>query len=198
MIAGVPVTVPVRTAFDIARFGTLLEGVTALDTLCRGRPDFLEQLAGYARERPRWRGVPRVRAALSLASPRTRSPRESALRLFWVLTCRLPPPEVNAVIRDADGFLLGMTDLLDPRCGLIAEYDGSGHREATRHALDNAREEALENAGLTVVRVGGPDLGRFRSRTRLRLITGHRRAEATPRGLWSWEPGPMPSPVRHW
>jgi hypothetical protein len=127
-----------------------------------------------------------------------RSPRETAFRLFWLLECGLPSPEVNATVRSGEGYLLGLGDLLDPVTGLLGEYDGSGHRAETQHALDNAREEGFEDEGLTVVRVSNPDLGRFRSRTRQRLMSGWRRAQRTPRGSWTWEPGPLPPPVPHW
>ncbi|HEX7187042.1 MAG TPA: hypothetical protein VF423_02365 [Actinomycetes bacterium] len=197
-VGGVRLTVPVRTAFDLARQGTLLQAVTALDVLGRGRPEFLESVGGYLAERPGWRGVPQARRALALASPRARSPRETAFRLFWVLECGLPDPQVNATIRDAAGNLLGMGDLLDPGTGLLGEYDGAIHREELRHALDNAREEGLEDGGLTVVRATNVDLGRFRTRTRQRLLSGRRRARLTPRGGWTWEPGPLPPPVPHW
>ena len=104
--------------------------------------------------------------------------------------------DVRLVGHDAVSHAVG--DLLDPVTGLLGEYDGSGHRAETQHALDNAREEVFEDTGLTVVRVSNPDLGRFRSRTRLRLVSGWRRAQRTPRGSWTWEPGPLPPPVPHW
>lgn len=197
-IDGVRLTVPVRTGFDLARTGSLLQGVIALDLLGRGRPDYLAAVAAYTAERPKWRGVPRVRAAVRLASPLARSPRETAFRLFWLLECHLPAPEVNASIFGPDGRLLGLGDLLDPGTGLLGEYDGSGHREENQHALDNAREEGFEDVGLTVVRASNPDLGRYRLRTRQRLLDGLRRAQRTPRGGWTWQPGPLPPPVPHW
>jgi hypothetical protein len=198
VIGGVRVTVPVRTAFDLARRGSLLHAVTALDVLARGRPEFLDAVAGYLTERPRWNGAPQVRLAVRLATPMARSPRETAFRLFWIFDCGLPDPVVNAVVRDGEGRLLGISDLLDPATGLLGEYDGAQHREELQHALDNAREEGFEDDGLTVVRVSNPDLGQFRTRTRQRMLAGHRRAVATPRGSWTWELGPMPQPVPHW
>ena len=57
-----------------------------------------------------------------------------------------------AVVRDGDGRLLGISDLLDPATGLLGEYDGAQHREELQHALDNAREEGFEDDGLTVYR----------------------------------------------
>lgn len=198
VVDGIRVTVPVRTAFDLVRRGSLLQAVTALEVLARGRPDFLELVAGYVEERPRWAGVPHARLAVRLATPMSRSVRETSFRLFWIFDCGLPDPVVNAVVRDGSGRLLGIGDLLDPATGLLGEYDGAQHREELQHALDNAREEGFEDDGLTVVRVSNPDLGPFRTRTRLRLLSGHRRASATPRGPWTWEPGPLPAPVPHW
>lgn len=197
-VEGVPVTSSVRTAFDLCRRTSLLQGVTVLDVLGRGRPDFASTISAYVEERRRWGGATAVRAALERCTDRARSPRETALRLFWTDECGLAPPLVNAVIRDSSGRLLGMGDLLDPETGLLVEYDGSGHRQERQHALDNAREEALEDAGLTVVRVSNPDLGVYRRRTRSRVENGLVRARSTPRGLWTWEPGPLPTPVPHW
>lgn len=198
VVDGIRVTVPIRTAFDLARRGSLLQAVTCLDVLARGRPDFLDLVAAYIEERPRWSGVAQARLAVRLATPMARSVRETAFRLFWIFDCGLPDPVVNAVVRDGDGRLLGIGDLLDPATGLLGEYDGSQHREELQHALDNAREEGFEDNGLTVVRAGNPDLGPFRTRTRGRLLAGHRRAAATPRGAWTWAPGPLPKPVPHW
>ena len=197
-IGGVRVTSAVRTAFDLARFGSAARAVEALDVLGRGRPELAEELARYAEKRPGWRGLPQVRRAITRATPRARSVRETTFRLFWIDECGLPAPQVNAAIRDGSGHLLGLGDLLDPGTGLVGEYDGGGHRQERQHALDNAREEALEDAGLTVVRVSNPDLGIYRRRTRMRLETGLVRARRTPRGLWSWEPGPLPTPVPRW
>ena len=192
------VTTAVRTAFDLARFCDAAQAVEALDVLGRGRPEFADEVARYAEKRPGWRGLPQVRHSIARSTPRARSVRETAFRLFWIDTCGLPIPQVNASIRDGARHLLGMGDLLDPETGLLGEYDGSGHRQEHQHALDNAREEALEDVGLTVVRVSNPDLGVFRRRTRMRLESGLVRARRTPRGLWTWEPGPLPPPVPRW
>src|SRR4051794_28850321 len=61
---------------------------------------------------------------------------------------RRMPPEVNALVRRDDGWLLGMSDLLEPSCALSGEYDGALHREEKQHAADNVREEGFEHAGL--------------------------------------------------
>jgi hypothetical protein len=112
----------------------------------------------------------------------------------------LPEPVVNPTVRLLDGFLLGMSDLLDPDLGLAGEYDGAGHRDPDQHARDNVREEGFEGGGLVVVRFGGVDLGPARRRSLARLQSGRRRARAAahqPR-LWTWEEGPLPEPTPHW
>jgi len=169
----------------------------ALDVLARGRPEFLTRVSAYVEERSGWRGVPQARRALELASPRVRSPRETAFRLFW-LDCGLARPEVNPRICTTDGWLLGLADLLDTASGLVGEYDGAGHRAEEQHVNDNVREESFEDAGLTVVRFGNLDLVRHLGRSRARLLAGLRRAESTPVGAWQWQPGPLPPPATHW
>ena len=122
------------------------------------------------------------------------------MRLLWTLEAGLAAPEVNPTIRSADGRFLGIVDLLDVESGLVGEYDGAGHREPTQHADDNAREEGLEEAGLTVVRFGGADLARARRRRSVeRLRVGRRRAlqlNSQSRG-WTWQPAEIDIDVRH-
>jgi hypothetical protein len=200
VIDGIRVTVPVRTAFDIARKGTLEEAVTAIDYLARGRPDFLELLAEYSRARLRLHGARSVLSALAVSSCRSRSGGETRFRLLWVRDAGLCRPEVNCLVRTESGFLLGMPDLLDTEHGVFGEYDGAGHRQLEQHTHDNAREEWIEHAGGIVVRATGPDLWQFRQRSLARLRAAHSRGRIQPlagRG-WTWEPGPMPDPTPHW
>ncbi|HSR22252.1 MAG TPA: hypothetical protein VLW53_01790 [Candidatus Eisenbacteria bacterium] len=199
VVDGIAVTAPVRTAFDLARTRPLPEAVVALDVLARGRPDFLDEVAAYAGDRPRWLGAPNARRALALATFRSLSPGETRLRLFWQLDCGLPEPHVNPRVWSLDGWLLGLPDLLDDRLGLVGEYDGAGHRELRRHTVDNVREEGFEGAGLIVVRATGLDLGPERARTRARILAAARRAaEAPGPRRWMWQPGPLPEPTPHW
>ena len=192
---GARVTSPVRTAVDLARGrpgpGELVEAVAALDAVLHVTDATRADVEAYALAHPRWHGVRRARQALALADPRARSRGESRLRVMWLLQAGLPRPECNVDILDAAGRFLGCVDLLEPRSGLVAEYDGAGHREASRHARDNEREERLEDAGLVVVRLSAGDLARPGDAVR-RLVTGHRRAcdSAGPR-RWSWRPSPF-------
>lgn len=127
--SGVRVTSPVRTAFDLARTApNLTEAVVRLDAMARHGVD-PEAVAGYAAERPGWRGVGQVRRAAALATGRVRSPAESRWRMLWVLAAGLAAPLVNATCYDPSGQRLGEVDLLDPVLPLVGEYDGSPHSD---------------------------------------------------------------------
>ena len=199
-VCGVRLTRPLRTAFDLARTEPLLEAVVAIDYLSRGRPEFLGDLLTYARDHRALRGSQRALAAVRRATFRSRSSGETRLRLLWTMDAGLPEPVVNPSVRLMDGFLLGMSDLLDPDIGLAGEYDGAGHRDPLQHARDNVREEGFEGGGLVVVRFGSVDLGPSRRRSLARLEAGRRRAVDSSRRprLWTWEEGPLPDATPHW
>lgn len=185
-VDGVLITSPVRTAFDVARLApSLADAVADLDAVCRDVGVSPGEVAEYARQRPRWRGVPLVLRAVALVDVRTRSRGESRLRVLWRCDAKLPAPQVNVEVRNGRGHLLALADLLDPEVGLVGEYDGSDHRTAERHTADNGREEGLERAGLVVVRATGLDLA-HRLRTVTRLKAAWAEAASRPRGRWSW------------
>ncbi len=105
----------------------------------------------------RARGIVQARQALCLGSTRSASPWETRTRLVATLDAGVPRLEVNLPVFSHDGNLLGVVDLIEPETGLVVEVDGDHHRDRARHAADNRREEALERAGLTVVRVASLD-----------------------------------------
>ncbi len=153
---GIPVVVTVRAAYDAVRLAPdSRAAVVSLDMALAAQIVTVGELLAYAARQPRGRGV--VHRAVRLCSPHSRSPRETELRLVWVLDARLPPPLVNCEVRDLDGRLLGIADLLDVEAGLVVEYDGADHRTAGRQAADLRREDGLRRVGLEVVRVSGPD-----------------------------------------
>jgi hypothetical protein len=198
-VEGIPVTSPLRTAFDMARTARLDDAVVALDVLARRLGVGPDAVIAFLHEHRRFRGVPAGLRAARLADPLSRSTGESRLRLLWVVDAGLPRPECNPLVVDRDGMVLAMPDLLDTATGLAAEYDGSTHRELDAHTQDNAREEEMESAGLVVVRVTSLDLGRDRARTVRRLLDGYRRAASADRAdrSWGWRPG-RPSKLRDW
>lgn len=186
-VAGFAVTSPVRTAFDLARTAdSLHEAVAAVDCLLRVQPRVLtvDQLADYVESHAGSRGVRQVRACIPLLSPLARSRPESVFRVIWQLEADLPKPVVNPrLVTAGAGRLLGYPDLLDPETGLVGEYDGAHHRDIDQHSRDNVREEAFEDAGLTVVRATAVDLRR-RAALVTRLRRGYDRAARQATRSW--------------
>ncbi len=194
-VDGARVTSAVRTAFDLGRLApSLIESVVVLDAVTRDLGVGTDAVARYARQRPRWRGLPRLRAALELADPRSRSPQETRFRMLWVLEAGLDAPRSNWPVLDLDGHLLGEVDLLDVRTGVVGEYDGAHHADAEQRAVDNARHEALERHGLRVVRVTATDLARRRRWTVSRLRSAADLGPARDPEADRWVPG-RPSSV---
>lgn len=188
-VDGVRVTTPVRTAFDLGRWSSSVrDAVVNLDQVLRCLDLDLDDVITYANARPRWQGLPRLRATFPLTNPRARSRPESRLRLVWVLDAGLPEPMVNPEVRDASRALLGLPDLLDERTGLVAEYDGGQHRRLGAHTEDNAREERFERVGMTVVRATSLDQG---PPLVARLRAGHADARSRPRGAWTAREQPL-------
>jgi hypothetical protein len=182
-VDGIPVTTPVRTAFDLARTSDVDDAVAGLDRLrALGLLD-VEELAGLVRGRPGWKGVVAARRALALSADGVESPQESRMRLVW-LAAGLPVPLCNPVVLDADGRFVARVDVLDPSSGLVAEYDGAVHSAADRRSADADRQERLQAAGIEVLRATSTDLAtptsraRWQSRAvaaRTRALARHRR-----------------------
>jgi hypothetical protein len=198
-VNGIPVTAPLRTAFDLARSLPLEDAVVALDVMARQlgiAPGAVEE---FLRSHRRFRGVPLGLRAARLAEPRSRSCGESRLRVVWMVDARLPQPQSNPIVVDGSGSFVAMPDLLDLDAGMVAEYDGSGHRDLGVHTHDNAREENMERVGLVVVRATSLDVGPLRRVTVRRLIDGRRRALALDPAArtWGWRPSPLP-PMIDW
>lgn len=182
VINGVPVTMRIRTALDLARRAPdVTEAVVALDAFLFTRLLTLERLRlGIERGTGR-RGVQQARAAVDLARVGVRSSWESRLRVFAVLELGLIALQPNRAVFDRAGNLLGIPDLLDAEAALAIEYDGAqwrserskGHRDREQHREDNAREERLERAGLVVVRAEMRDLTRHRGRLADRIRSAY-------------------------
>ena len=198
-VNGIPVTAPLRTAFDLARSQPLEDAVVALDVMARQLGVAPAAVARFLRSHRRFRGVHLGLRAVSLAEPRSRSCGESRLRVVWMVDARLPRPLSNPTVVDDGGAFVAMPDLLDLDAGMAAEYDGSGHRDLDAHTRDNAREEDMERVGLVVVRATSLDVGPLRRATVRRLLDGRRRALALNPGgrTWGFRPSPLP-PMIDW
>ena len=169
---GLQVTVPVRTAFDLARLEPLVEAVVCLDAMLHQHLSTVDEIRRYAAGCAGWRGVRRASTALDHADAGAKSPMESRLRMALV-QAGLPRPVVNQPLHDRHGAFLARPDL---RLGhVLIEYDGDVHRDRDQFARDADRQNRLVGAGYTVLRCTSAQL-----RAPATLITQIRVALAHP------------------
>lgn len=166
--AGLPVTSPLRTAFDLGRRPPRTEAVVAVDALLHRRVVKLPALREYAAARTGWPGLPLLRDVLSLAEPLSESPMETRLRLLLV-DAGLPPLTAQHDVLDARGRFVGRVDVAWPTWRVAVEYDGDQHRERNHFRQDVARLNALRAAGWIVLRFTADDVLRYSART-VRLV----------------------------
>lgn len=151
-LAGLPVTTPIRTAFDMGRHLPRNVAVTHLDALSAAtrlvEADVQPMLTRYKGAR----GIRSCRNALRLMDGGAQSPRETWLRLLLV-DDGLPRPVTQIEVRDAAGYRACL-DLGWEGPMVAVEYDGDQHRtDRPQYVKDIRRWEMLEDLGWRVIRV---------------------------------------------
>lgn len=152
-LAGLPVTSPARTAFDLGRHLPRNTAVTHLDALSASTglvsTDVQPLLTRYRGAR----GIRLCRNALSLMDGGAQSPRETWLRLL-LIDGGLPRPVTQIQVRDAAGYVLAYLDLGWEAPKVAVEYDGDQHRTDRRqYVKDIRRWEMVEDLGWRIIRV---------------------------------------------
>lgn len=154
--AGLPVTTPARTAFDLARHLPTGEGVARLDALKRASPFAAEDVLLLAKRYAGARGLRRLRATLPLVDSGAASPKETWLRLL-LIDAGLPIPTTQIPVIE-NWNLVAMLDMGWEEYRVGVEYDGDHHRTNRRqYARDQRRLRRLEELGWVVVRVIADD-----------------------------------------
>jgi hypothetical protein len=153
--SGVPITTPVRTAFDVARRQPFVEAVVGLDALTGALPVDVRSVAAYAQARPRWPGSRDVTAVLDAVEPRSGSPMETRTRLV-IVSAGLPRPLAQYEVFDDRGCFVAKTRSCISRIQVGIEYEGDYHRERLTFQADLRRTSRLQELGWTIVRLG-PD-----------------------------------------
>jgi hypothetical protein len=156
---GLPVTSPLRTAFDLARGRDLVDAVVGVDALPYWRAVKLPELRDYLNGHARWKGIESARRAIALARPDVESPMESRVRLRIVLA-GLPEPVVQHEVFDRAGRFVARLDLAYPLARLGIEYDGDHHRERATFRHDAVRGNRLELLGWRILRFTADDVRR--------------------------------------
>lgn len=162
-LASIPVTTPVRTAFDLGRQPHRVHALIALDAMCHRRLVRLSELADYANERRKWPGVRALKMLLAVVDARTESPMETRLRLL-LHDAGAPTPIPQYEVRDESGRFIARVDLAYPQWRIALEYEGDHHRERTQFRRDIARTNALRQAGWIVLRFTADDVLRHPDR----------------------------------
>jgi hypothetical protein len=155
-VAGLPVTTPARTAFDLARREPIGDAVARLDALMRAKPFSVETVLSQAKRHRGARGLRQLRAVLPRVDPGAASPKETWLRLLLV-DGGLPVPETQIPVV-ANYRTIALLDMGWERFKVAVEYDGDQHRTQRRqYVRDLRRIKALEQLGWIVIRVIAED-----------------------------------------
>ena len=166
------------------------EAVVAADMAAAAQLLTISGMRAYASTRAGDRDLSRVLDALALAVDDSWSPMETRLRLIWVLDAGWDRPLCNRGVLDASGRLIGHPDLMDPRRGIIGEFNGADHRGRERYRRDVDREDKFRRVGLECFTVVGDDI------RNLPLVVGRMQAARGRAGqqpqLWTLVPGMTP------
>jgi very-short-patch-repair endonuclease len=176
-VDGLVVTSAVRTAYDLARWSTQIEGVVAADALGRVGRFGSNALLGVSARYPgaRWRS--RVPLVAELMDPRAESAMETRCRVSLVLR-GLPRPELQYQVRDERGNHVAWLDMAYPAVKAGVEFDGEHHQEPLIFRADLARHNRLTALGWTVLRATAADVLRNPDgfAAQVRAVLGHRAA----------------------
>jgi hypothetical protein len=155
-VAGLPVTTPARTAFDLGRHLPRGEAVARLDALMYATPFSIEDVLLLGKRYRGARGLRRLSAALPLVDGGAASPKETWLRLL-LMDAGLPRPTTQIPVVDGRR-LVRMLDMGWEEFKVAAEYDGDQHRTDRRQYVKDMRVlPKLARIGWIVVRVINED-----------------------------------------
>jgi len=158
IVDGMRLTIPARTALDLARRCPQAVAVAAIDALAQAvelKPADIELLAGRYAGR---RGIKAARAAIELIDGGAQSPKETWLRLLLERS-GFPRPQTQIVVRNEWGWAEAYLDMGWEDIKVAVEYDGDQHRSSrAQYVKDIRRIEMLEQRyGWIVVRVVAED-----------------------------------------
>lgn len=156
-VAGIPVTTPARTAYDLGRHLPRVHAVARLDALARATPFSAEDVLLIAKHHNGARGLRKLRAALPLVDPGAASLRESRLRL-QLIDAGLPVPTTQIPVIERGYWPFAWLDMGWEDYKVSAEYDGDHHqKDRQQYVKDHKRQCRLERLGWINIRVINED-----------------------------------------
>lgn len=169
-VDGFVITSPVRTAYDLIRRLSLMDGVAVADCMARVGGFDRDALDAVMRRHRGARLTSRVPACVELLDPASESMMESRLRVTLVVS-GLPRPVCQFSVFDADGSFVARLDLAYPWAKLAIEFDGVHHLSREAQTSDLRRHNRLLALGWRVLRFTAEDV--------------YRRPEATVAAVWN-------------
>lgn len=146
------VTSAERTAFDLARRGTIGEAVARLDALAHATHFKVDDVRAIAEFHRHTRGLRRLDRVLELVDAGAESPQETRLRLL--LMRKFPRPSTQIPVLSPSGYPKYYLDMGWEDIGVAVEYDGEHHRtDPKSYRNDIKRMEYIQSVGWIVVRV---------------------------------------------
>lgn len=157
LVAGIPVTSPIRTALDLGCWYPVMSAVAGIDALARATEIKLVDVELLARRYVGRRGVAVARQAMDLFDAGAQSPKESWLRVV-LIQAGLPRPQTQIPVLNEFGSAVAYLDMGWEDVKVAVEYDGDHHRSDRRqYTWDVRRLEMLERLGWIVIRVVAGD-----------------------------------------
>jgi Protein of unknown function (DUF559) len=155
--AGIPVTLPVRTALDLGCWYPTMTAVAGIDALARATDLKAVDVEMLARRYAGRRGIARARQAMELFDAGAQSPKESWLRVV-LIQAGLPRPQTQIPVFNEFGSAIAYLDMGWEDLKVAVEYDGEQHHSDRRqYTWDVRRSEMLERLGWIVIRVVAGD-----------------------------------------
>lgn len=151
--AGMVVTTPARTAFDLGRRLRGDDAVGALDALGNATRLSAAAIAAVAAAHPGARNVRKLKSALDFYDAGAQSPKETWLRLLAIRD-GYPRPQTQVPVYCGDPRPRYYLDMAWPEMMIALEYDGAHHhKEPEQIRYDIERLEQLAESGWVVIRV---------------------------------------------
>lgn len=153
IVAGMPVTTPARTAFDLGRRLPLTEGVQRTDALMNATDVKVNEIEAVVAIHPGVRGLRQLRQTLDLVDGGAESPYESLTRLL-LIQAGFPRPETQILVVDEYGFVVARIDMGWPQYLVGVDFEGAHHwTDPKQRTRDAERYNLLPVLGWTDIRV---------------------------------------------
>ena len=153
VIAGLPVTTPARTGFDLGRRLKPDAAVPRIDALMNATDVKVGEIDAVIARHRRVRGLRNLRTTLHMVDGGAESPYESMTRML-LLRNGFPRPETQVQVFDADGFLVARLDMGWPQWQVGVDFEGAHHwTDPEQFTRDIERYARLSELGWADIRL---------------------------------------------